>query len=1037
MNKLLLLCLTAVFTLVYSELWAQERIVSGTVTSVEDGSSLPGVNVVLQGTTTGAVTDIDGKYSLSVPQEGGTLVFTFIGLQTQEVEIGSRSTVDVQIAADVQQLSEIVVTGYGIERAAAEVTYQTEKIDASTLMRGQQQLPAAGLVGKVAGLQINVQNNGVNPQAQILLRGLRSISANNEAMIVIDGAVATLGAFNDLNANDIQSIDVLKGANAGALYGSRAANGAIIVTTKRGKIGQAFTVGINSSLTFEEVNFLPDFQTEHGIGWDASYDPIENTNWGPRFDGVERRIGPDFPDDYPLADQYVPYGPIKDNLKDFYERGSTLQNTVYFSGGDETGTFYLSYGHVATKGIIPDDEYTRNTLRVNATKRIGKLNLSLNSSYFDDETDIVGSTIGDQDRPLYWFVLNTPANIPLSRYKDWQNPLSYAHADNYYNAYYQNPYWAIGTNRNTDKSNRLTATVNSSYDITKIINLSGRLGINRSAGTGKNWRDAQGYNADLQPSHSPVSSFLVDSEFQNVELNGNAILSGNFKFSEDISFKPMLGAAFISSDFRGSSIRANNLSIPGFYDISNGTGELVGTVDQETKRTYGFFADLTFGYKNWAYLNLAGRQDYTSTLPKENNSYFYPAASLSVILSEAVPGIVDNEILSFVKATLSNATVYNDLGVYQLNERYSQPAYFPMGDVNGFEASRTVVDANIKKEKLNTWEYGLNLGFLNDRFFLDASYFDTKTTDLITATTPSFASGANSFLTNIGELRSTGYELTLGGTLLKIGDFGWNFNVNYTSYETEVVEIKDDLKEVALDNFGTYGTYAIVGEAFPQIKAQSYVRDPQGRVVINPATGNPLIGDVLAHGKTTPDYIIGASSELTFKGFSLSATIDYRSGHIYYSQGNDQMEFTGRSLESVSSDRQDFVWPNSVYETTEDTYVENTNIPISGGRMGFWQNTFNEIKENYVKDATAFKIREVAFNYTLPRSILSRIEFVKKLTVGFVSRNTLTLLASGSRFSDPEFRNTRSTDDGNGIGIGGYLQSPPTRSYGVNLNIEF
>lgn len=1036
MNRLLL-CLTAVFTLVSSELWAQERTVSGTVTSLEDGSTLPGVNVVLQGTTTGTVTDFDGKYSLSVPQEGGTLVFTFIGLQSQEVEIGGRSTVDVQMAADVQQLSEVVVTGYGIERAAAEVTYQTEKIDANTLMRGQQQMPAAGLVGKVAGLQINVQNNGVNPQAQILLRGLRSISSNNEAMIVIDGAVATIGAFNDLNPNDIQSIDVLKGANAGALYGSRAANGAIIVTTKRGKIGQAFTVGINSSLTFEEVNFLPDFQTEHGIGWDGAYDPIENTNWGPRFDGIPRRIGPDFPDDYPLADQYVPYGPIKDNLKDFYDVGTTLQNSVYFSGGDETSTFYLSYGNVETKGIIPDDEYTRNTLRVNASKKIGRLNLSLNSSYFEDETNVVGSTIGDQDRPLYWFILNTPANIPLSSYKDWKNPLSYAHADNYYNAYYQNPYWAIGTNRNNDKTNRLVATVNGVYDITEAINLSGRLGVNRVAGTGKNWRDAQTYNEDLQPSHSAVSSFLEDSEFQNMELNGNAILSGNFKFTEDISFKPMLGAAFISTENRFSQIRANNLSIPGFYDISNGTGELVATVDQQTKRTYGFFADLTFGYKNWAYLNLAGRQDYTSTLPKDNNGYFYPSASLSVILSEAFPSIVDNGVLSFVKATLSNATVYNDLGVYELNERYFQPDYFPMGDLNGFEAARTVVDADIKKEKLSTWEYGLNLGFLNDRFYLDASYFNTKTTDLITATTPSFASGASGFLTNIGELSSTGYELTLGGTLVRAGDVAWNFNVNYTSYETEVVSIKDDLKEIALDNFGTYGTYAIVGKAFPQIKAQSYVRDPQGRVVINPATGNPLIGDVLPQGKTTPDYIIGASSELTFKGLSLSATIDYRTGHVYYSQGNDQMEFTGRSLESVSSDRQDFIWPNSVFENGDGSYTDNTNIPISGGRMGFWQNTFNEIKENYVKDATAFKIREVALNYTLPQSLISRLEFLKKLTIGFVSRNTLTLLAPGSRFSDPEFRNTRSTDDTNGIGIGGYLQSPPTRSYGVNLNVEF
>lgn len=1036
MKRHLLLCLTAVFALVSSELWAQERTVSGTVTSAEDGSTLPGVSIVLEGTTNATVTDIDGRYSLSVPQEGGTLVFTFIGLESKEEVIAGRSTIDVQLAADVQQLSEVVVTGFGIERPAGEITYQTEKIDSEQIMRGQQSIPAAGLVGKIAGLQINVQNNGVNPQAQILLRGLRSISANNEPMIIIDGAVATLGAFNDLNAADIQSIDVLKGPTAGALYGSRAANGAMIITTKRGQRGQAFTVGLNTAYTVEDVAFMPAFQTEHGIGWDGSYDPIENTNWGPRFDGVERRIGPDFPDDYPVADQYVPYAPIQDNLKDFYNLGSTFNNTLYLSGGSETSAFYFSYGNERAKGIVPSEEYESHSFRVNAQQKIGKLSLSLNSSYFDDETNLVGQTIGDQDRPLYWFILNTPANIPLSSYTDWQNPLSYAHADNYYNAYYQNPYWAIGTNRDNDKTNRLFATVNGVYEITDAIDFSARMAINRVAGTGKNWRDAQDYNDELQPSHSPVSSFLEDTEFQDVELNGNAILSGDFNLSEHISFKPKIGASFISTDNRFSFMRGNNLSIPGFYDISNRTGELVASVDQARRRTYGFFADLTLGFQNWAFLNVAGRQDFTSTLPADNNGYFYPAVGLSVILSEAIPGIIDNGILNFAQVTVSNATVYNDLNVYELNERFFSPAYFPMGDVSGFAVASTTVDPNIKKEKLNNWEAGIILGFLEDRFRFTGAYFNTVTTDLITGTTPSYASGASSYLTNIGELNLTGFEFTLGGTLVRSGDFVWDFDVNYTSYETIVKEIKDDLKEVALDNFGTYGTYAIVGSAFPQIKAQSYVRDPQGRVVINPATGNPVIGDVLAHGKTTPDYTIGASTSLSFKGLSLSATIDYRTGHVFYSQGNDQMEFTGRSLESVASDRQDFIWPNSVYETPEG-YVENTNIPVSGGRMGFWQNTFNEIKENYVRDATAFKIREVALNYTLPASIVSRVGFIKKAKIGFISRNMLTVLADKTPFSDPEFRNTRGTDDPNGIGIGGYLQSPPTRSYGVNLNVEF
>lgn len=1029
-----------------SESWAQERTVSGKVTSIEDGTALPGVNVVLKGTTTGTVTDVDGNYKLTLPTENGTLIFSFIGLVTEEINVGSRSVIDVQMSADVQQLSEVVVTGYGIERAANSITYQTERVDNEKLLQGQQQVAAAGLTGKVAGLQINVQDNGVNPQTQILLRGLRSISANNEAMIVIDGAVATSAAFNDLNPQDIQSIDVLKGANAGALYGSRAANGAVIVTTKQGKKGDAFSVGWNSSLTFEKVNFMPDFQTTNGTGWDGHYDRIENTNWGPRFDGQPRPIGPSFPDDYPLDDQVVPYAPIKDNLLDFYETGQTFQNTVYASGGDKTGSFYLSVGKTKTEGIMPDDKYDRNTFRVNATKSLGKVKLALSSTYFEDKTDVVGDEIGDQDRPIYWFILNTPANIPLSSYKDWQNPNSYAYADNYYNAYYQNPYWAIGTNRDVDETNRLLANINATYDITDNINIEGRLGVNRSNTIGKEWRAAQTYDDELQGAQGDVASYVEDFEQQFAEYNGNIYLSGDFDLNEDFNLKPIIGASFIDTQLRASRIRAVNLSIPGFYDISNGTGNLAGSVDEEQKRVYGFFADITLGYQNWAFLNFAGRQDYTSTLPQDDNGYFYPAASLSVVLSDALPSITDNTPLSFVKLTASRAIVFNDLGVYDLNEVYFQPreflmqqgeSFFPYGDIAGFEQGNVTVDPNIKKEKLDTWEFGMNVGLFNDRLNIDASYFNTTTTDLITLTTPSSASGALGFRTNIGELSSSGVELTLRGTLLKVRDFAWTFNANYTSYETIVEEIKDGIEEVAIDNYNAYGTYAVVGKAFPQIKAQSYVRDPMGRVVIDQATGNPIVGDVESHGKTTPDYILGFTNQFSWKGITASATIDYRTGHVYFSQGNNSMEFTGRSVESVSANREDFVWPNSVIEVSDGVYEENTDIQISGGRMGFWQNTFNEIKENYVKDATALKVREVAINYSLPKKILSKIGFVNKLTVGFVGRNLWTRLPDQNNFSDPEFRNTRNIDAANGIGIGGYLQPPPTRSLGFNLNVEF
>jgi len=1025
-------------------LMAQDIQLTGTVTNADDGMVLPGVSVVVKGTTIGTTTSADGTYSLAVPADA-TIVFSFIGMKSQEIALAGQTTLDIKMEMEATGLEEIVVTAFGITREKKAVAYQTQQVDANDLVAGQATRTAEGLVGKVAGLQINVQDNGVNPNSQILLRGMRSISGNNEALIVIDGAIATTGAFDDLNPNDIQSVNVLKGATAAALYGSDAKNGALIVVTKQGTKNQRFTVGINNTTTFEKVAYMPDFQSEHGTGWDGAYDNIENTNWGPRFDGQLRQIGPTFPEDYPLETQMVPYAPVQDNLKDFFNTGQSIANTVYFQGGDETSKFYLSLGNQDVKGLVPDDVYSRYTFRANASKTLGKLELGVNASYMSDETDVVGSSVGDQDRPFYWFLLNTPANIPLSRYSDWDNPESYGYADNYYNAYYQNPYWAIGTNRNMDKSNRILANVSAAWSILDNLTFSSKLGVNSTAGTGKNWRAAQTYNEDLQPAAGAVSSFVEDSEFQTVAMTGDALLTGTFNLTQDLGLKTIVGSSVKSTGSRSSLIRANNLSIPDFYDISNGTGQLEGSVNESTYRTYGFFGDITLNYKKWAYLNLTGRQDYTSTLSPDNNSYFYPGAGLSVVLSEAISALNNNPVLSFAKITLNNSTVYSDLAPFQISERYYQSGAFPFGSVNGFYLDGTAVDESIQKEKLSSTEIGANLAFYQGRITFDASYFMTKTTNLITYTTPSSASDATSILTNIGALSGNGIELSLGTRVLQIGDVKWDINLNYTKYDQVVDEIKDGLEEIILDESAAgYGTYAIVGETFPQIKAVAYERDSiTGKVVIDPADGNPIVGELKALGKTTPDYILGLNTQLSFKGIEISATADYRTGHVYYSQGSDQMEFTGRSMESIQGDRKDFVWPNSVYQTGEDAagnpiYTDNTNIQITGGIMDFWQNHYNVIKENYVKDATAFKLREVAVSYTLPTSILQKTNAISKIKVGFVARNVMTILPEGQwHFSDPEFRNTRSTDDPNGIGIGGYLAPPPTRSYGFNINIEF
>ncbi|MBN2697694.1 MAG: SusC/RagA family TonB-linked outer membrane protein [Bacteroidales bacterium] len=1003
------------------------------MTSSEDGSALPGVSVVVRGTTIGAVTDFEGKYSITVPQGANSLMFSFVGMITEEIPIEGKTVIDVVMETSTMTLDEVVVTALGIKRERREVTYQTQKVLDEELTVVAPTRAASALAGKVAGMQVNVQDNGVNPSTQILLRGLRSVSGNNSPLIVIDGSIVSDCAFDDLNPNDIANISVLKGATAAALYGSNAGNGVLLITTKSGEMAQRFHVGVTSAYTIEDVAYMPKFQSEYGTGWEGAYDPVENTNWGPRFDGTIRQIGPTMPEGYPLETQMVPYAPVKDNLLEFFENGDTWSNTVYLTGSNQNSSFYASFGDQRADGIVPDDRYKRNTVRVNASKKIGKVDISVNTSYFKDHTNVVGSTIGDQDRPLYWFILNTSANIPLSEYWDWSNPLSYGYADNYYNAYYQNPYWAVGTNRNIDETQRFIANVNVSYDILNWLNFTARMGTNNNWGNGLNWRAAQTYNAELQPSAGAVSSFVEDDNFTFDTYSGDALLTGNLSFADMFTVKAILGASVNASDYSYMQIRANNLSIPDFYDISNGTGSPVVTKDEETKRVFGFYGDVTLGFNNYLFLNLSGRNDWTSTLAKGNNSYFYPGVGVSFVFTDAIPALKDNAIFSFGKLTASNSTVYNDLSPYRINEVYSQQTGFPFGDINGFALSNTAVDANISKERINTTEIGLNLGFLNGRVWFDGAYFNTITTDLITSTTPSYASGSSGFLTNIGKLKGNGYELSLGGSVLKFNDFKWDVNLNYTHFETIVDEIYEGLDEISLLGYGSMGIYAIKDMPFPQVKANVYTRDPEGRIVIDPSSGYPKTETSLeALGQTTPKHIFGANTVLHYKGFSASATYDYRTGHVYFDQGAYSMEFTGRSMASVSSNRQDFVVPNSVIEVSDGVYEENTSIPVQGGRQNYWTNVYNNVFSNYVKDASAAKIRELSVSYTLPSKLLDKTP-LSKLSIGFIARNPFTWLPPENMFSDPEFNNYND----NRIGFGGYLQSPPTKSYGFTLNIEF
>jgi TonB-linked SusC/RagA family outer membrane protein len=1059
MKRILLMCLI-LFAVFMHPLAAQDRTVSGKVTSADDGTALPGVNVVVKSTNIGTTTNADGNYSLAVPTNA-TLVFSFIGLTTQEIAVGNRSVVDVKLASDVQALSEVVVTAVGIERQAKELGYSVSKINTGELNQAKALNAATALSGKVAGLQINTVNNGVNPSTRVVLRGNRSLLGNNQALVVIDGSQVPQTALDYLNPNDIDNITVLKGANAAALYGSDAANGALIITTKKGS-NTAPRLTFSNTSSIEQVSFLPDFQNRFGPGT-ASYSrlniPYENQSYGPEFSNTgsgltlideAETVLPfnQFPLGKRLEDgtyQTLPYVARPDEKKKIWNTGSTIQNDVSLSAGSERSTFFISIQDVNTKGVVPKDEYRRTGARFNATHTYGKFKAGFNLGYA-----LTNSRRTTSD--FYFFALNAAANIPITQYKNWENfrnedgSLNYANPNNYYNDYYNNPYFELDNNRQNVKNGNLTGNFELSFKPTTWLNLLGRVGItNRTyfskAYTGKfeyrqyakdhiyRARDINGRVEDFSGYENRITSdFLgtVNKEFG--DFSANLIVGGNIREN--------------TSKFQSTA--ANALVVPGVYNVSNRVGE--PTVNENNFRStlVGAYADVTFGFRDYLFLHASGRNDWTSLLAKENRSFFYPGADISFVLSDAVPAIKENNILSFAKLRASASKVGSvNVGPYGLQAIFDPGAGFPYGSTAGYTVGNSLPDPGLKPEFTTSYEVGGELGFFNNRINLELAYYKQNTTNQTVFIDVSSTTGYSRALINAGETENSGYEIDLRTTPIELENgFKWDVNVNYSNVDTKVISLYQGLDEISLSAYYGIGTsdnnasiFARVGEQYPIIKMTNYKRDPQGRVVVDPATGYPLQnpdGLVIA-GQTNPRHRLGINTTLSFKGFNLSALAEYRGGNVIYHDLGWDLTFTGVAKVTETYGRERFVFPNSVVENADGSYTPNTNITVADGGVGYWDNNFKKFGENFVTSGAFWKLREVSLGYSIPASVLSATKYIKGASISLVGRNLLMLLPKSNLYTDPEF----SVNNSNAVGINDSFNTPPTRTYGVNVTLTF
>jgi len=1035
----------------------------------------------VKGTNIGVSTNSDGTYSISAPATATTLSFSSIGFVAVERAIGDASTIDIGMGADSKQLGEVVVTGLGQARQAREVGYATAKIEPQELTQARVSNVTNGLAGKVSGLQIQTLSNGVNPQVRVTLRGTRSLTGENQALIVLDGVLVPTDVLTALNPDDVADITILKGANAAAIYGSQASNGAMIITTKKGSTTPVVTFSHTSQ--FERLSFLPDLQNEFGNGaneygnlyepfkpdgspdadYEYQYQGFENQQYGPRFNGQQVPLG------YPLANgaqQFGTYEALKNERRKFFDTGYQMQNNVSFSGGNDRSKVFVSFQNVRNNGIVPKDVFDRNTFRLNASQDIGKLKVGFNASYSQKKVDATSNL--DQANSVYWTLINTAANIEVTKYKDWRNN-QFASPDGWYNEYYQNPYFTIDNNRTRDRQDYLVGDVNLGYKLTDWASVQYRLGATISNQSNLTYQDKFVYDLNSQSrlSRTTIQGFAQDLSSSLTRLNSDFLINLNKSFG-DITLSGVLGNNVQHGVSRYDYVRANALLAPGTYNVtSNRVGELVGDANQYKYRQYSFFGDATVGFREFLFLHGSLRNDVTSLLRKENSSIWYPSVDLSFVFTDVVPGLKDSNVLDYGKIRAGVArvgqfntgsgtasvngvqTLAQTFGAYSLDPFFSQNSGFPFGGLSSLTISNREVNPNLKPEFTTSYEFGGELAFLKRRINLTGTYYTQKSTNQTISAGIAPSSGFSTYLLNAGEVRNKGFETDLNITPIQSDNgFIWRVGANYNYNNNEVISIAPGVNELALTTGGNAQVYAIVGQPYPVLRGTQYSRDAQGRVIMDSAVdpnGSTIYfprksADLTTFGNTLPKHKFGFNTSVTLKGLTLAAQAEMRTGYYVYHTIGENLDFTGSSQRSASTGRESFIFPNSAIATRNadgtESYAANT-AGLTPGGSEFWANaSYNTtVAENYVTKGNFFKLREVSLSYTVPTSLLGDAKFVKGVSLNLFARNLYTWLPKENQWTDPEFSFGNSTS--NGVGINTINQTPPTRFFGGSLSATF
>ncbi len=1065
MRKLLLI---ACLIMLQGLLYAQERTISGQVVD-DNGESLPGVNVVLKGSTLGTITDLDGNYK--VPLNGdddAILVFSFIGMQTKELPVGGRSVLDVTLSQDVTQLTEVVVTAFGVEREKKALGYSVQDVKSEELTKTDQTSVLNSLQGKVAGAQISNAGGAIGSSTRIVLRGPTSLLGNNQALIVVDGVpinngtsnnVQASGNFydnivdagnraNDINPENIESVSVLKGPAAAALYGSRAANGVVLITTKKGTNTAGKTnINFNSSYTWSKVYIIPKMQNKFGQGQfgDNQNYLFDQESWGDAFDGSLRPYGAVVNN----IQRYKPYEALPSNVQDFWETGNTFQNSLSLSGGNADATYFLSFNDMQQNGVMINTDMRRNNLTFNGSANLGdKVTTSASINYVRTKANL--PMIGQRNQALAQ-VYNMPRDMSVVDMKDLDDPFNTP--DGFFTSFIVNPYYSLKRDFSKQDMNRIFGNVQLAYAPVDWISGTLRVGSDVIADQRNTYHDLVQY----QPgSPNAGAAFNSDGEYTEQrlntrEINVDAMVNVNRDLMPDLQLNVLVGYNFNQRETDNLFTTIDALTLPRFPSLSNVSGSYTSGGIATKRRLYGVYGSADLSYKGYLFLGGTYRTDWSSTLPLDNNSFSYPSVNLGFVFTDAFE--ITNNILSFGKVRLSYAEVGNDAGTYLTNSVFQQTnigasfatIQFPFNNgtviVPGFSEGNTIGNPNLQPEITKAYEAGIDIRLFNGRVGIDATYYNSTSESQILNTSVAPSSGFTTQVVNIGKISNKGVELQLNTTPLKIGSFRWDLSVNYTKNVNRVEELDPGNTELVLVAQGlTPGLKLVVGKPYGVFEATQALKTADGKVVVGP-DGIPLDDpDPVEIGSIQPDWYGGATSTFSYKGLSLGITMDTRQGGKVVSSTAAQLYFAGLAEETAFNDREEWIVPNSVVQTGTDDdgnpiYSPNST-PLTMYGTGNVRNYWSQIQggsrnDAVLLDASYLKLREVALRYTIPTALISKTPF-KGITVGAVGRNLWLRTQGNNHFIDPE---ASAFGNGNAQGYE-FLGIPPQATYGFDLKIK-